>query len=244
MGKHYDVVYLAPHLDDAVLSCGGQIYDRVQAGEAVLVVTVMAGDPPVDLMNAYIAELHERWDVAGDATAMRRAEDIAAINLLGADFAHWTVPDCIYRGNPAYYLGDEAIFGQVHPDELRLISLLQASLAKLDTDMVIAPMAAGNHVDHQLVRAAAEAHLGRAVFYYEDYPYVQNAGSLAAVLANGQDWCTQLVGVSPAGYQQKVQAIAQYRSQLSTFFTDQTDLEAQVFGYMNRVGGERLWHLK
>ena len=40
----YHAIYLAPHLDDAVLSCGGQIFERTARGENVLVVTVMAGD--------------------------------------------------------------------------------------------------------------------------------------------------------------------------------------------------------
>ena len=41
MLKH---VYLSPHLDDAVLSCGGAIHRAGAAGEAVLVITVFAAE--------------------------------------------------------------------------------------------------------------------------------------------------------------------------------------------------------
>ncbi|MCB0027388.1 MAG: PIG-L family deacetylase, partial [Anaerolineales bacterium] len=60
MTMPYDAIYLAPHLDDAVLSCGGQIFDRVQAGQKILVLTIMAGEPAAGQMNDYIASLHSR----------------------------------------------------------------------------------------------------------------------------------------------------------------------------------------
>ena len=39
----------------------------------------------------------------------------------------------------------------------------------------------------------------------------------------------------------KIEAILAYRSQISTFFTDRADLEQQVIGYANSIGGERIW---
>ncbi len=49
------------------------------------------------------------------------------------------------------------------------------------------------------------------------------------------------ISVSEEALQAKIQAILAYRSQLSTFWTDQADLELQVFGYAHQVGGERMW---
>ena len=97
----YAAIYLAPHLDDAALSCGGQIARRTRAGERILIVTVMAGDPPTDVENDYIRSLHARWDLERDAAAQRRAEDSAACRILGADHLHWPIADCIYRLDPA-----------------------------------------------------------------------------------------------------------------------------------------------
>ena len=49
MTDFYPHVYLSPHLDDAVLSCGGLIHRQVVAGQRPLVVTIFAGTPPVDV---------------------------------------------------------------------------------------------------------------------------------------------------------------------------------------------------
>src|SRR3954449_7408206 len=100
----YDWIYLSPHLDDAALSCGGQIFAASQGGERVLIVTITAGNP-VGSVSSYAASLHSRWELV-DATEARRQEDLAACAILGAESLHWAVPDCIYRvdaqGNPFY----------------------------------------------------------------------------------------------------------------------------------------------
>jgi LmbE family N-acetylglucosaminyl deacetylase len=135
LNTFYDAIFLAPHLDDAALSCGGQISQRTRAGQRVLIVTVMAGDPPTDAENDYIRSLHARWELERDATAQRRAEDSAACAILGADFLHWPVPDCIYRLHPAtgapLYVSDDDIFGDVHPAEAPLAGEIARLLAAL-----------------------------------------------------------------------------------------------------------------
>ena len=85
--KPYQRNYLSPHLDDAALSCGGRIYQERQAGLAVLVLTLMAGDPPPEAAEtSFVAELHARWelDAASNPVAARRAEDKRALSLLDA----------------------------------------------------------------------------------------------------------------------------------------------------------------
>ncbi|MFQ5421191.1 MAG: PIG-L family deacetylase, partial [Anaerolineae bacterium] len=72
MKNFYDAIYLSPHLDDAALSCGGQIFTRTSAGESVLVVTVMAGDAPPGLSSPIVEELHGRWQLPEGTVARRR----------------------------------------------------------------------------------------------------------------------------------------------------------------------------
>ncbi len=244
----YHAIYLSPHLDDAALSCGGQIYQQTAAGRSVLVVTLMAGDPPAAELSAFARSLHQRWQLAADAVAARRAEDVAACRRLGADFLHWDVPDCVYRRYPHHYpAGDqplypsvEAIFGPLHPAEAGLVAELARRLASLPAcDRVIVPLTVGHHVDHQLTRAAAEAWPAHPpLAYYEEYPYVQYAGAPE----NGQQWLPEVIPLSPADLQARLEAIASYQSQLNTFFSSPADLEQQVSDYVQAVGGERLWH--
>ncbi len=243
----YAAIYLAPHLDDAALSCGGQIAQQTRAGKRVLIVTVMAGDPPTDAENDYIRSLHARWELERNATAQRRAEDIAACAILGADHLHWPIADCIYRLDPEtgrpIYVSDDDIFGDVHPAEQPLVAEIAGLLRTLPAaGQVYTPLTIGHHVDHLLVTEAAQLAFGDDLLYYEDYPYAQQAGKLAAVIGDpAQGWTPAVVELDAADLEAKVEAILAFRSQISTFFTDRTDLEQQVTGYAARVGGERLW---
>jgi LmbE family N-acetylglucosaminyl deacetylase len=243
----YDAIYLAPHLDDATLSCGGQIASRTRAGQRVLIVTVMAGDPPTDVENDYIRSLHARWKLERDAAAQRRAEDIAACTILGADYLHWSIPDCIYRLEPAdgapLYVSDDDIFGDVRPAEQPLVSEIARLLAELPAHSArYAPLTVGHHVDHLLVAAAARLAFGGGLLFYEDYPYAQQPGKLAAALSDPPlGWQPVVISLTSSDLVAKVDAILAFRSQLSTFFTDRADLERQVNGYATAVGGERVW---
>lgn len=246
MTTHYSTIYLSPHLDDATLSCGAHIYTQTQAGQRVLIVTVMAGDATAHI-SAYAQSLQERWELPQAASAGRRAEDLAACQILGADALHWAVPDCIYRVDPqtgaALYLSDDDIFGDVHQAEAALVDTVADLMATLPPcDRVVAPLTIGHHVDHLLVRTAAEQIFGEVLLYYEDYPYAQESEKRQRTLqTEGPSLQPQVVPVTPVALQAKIRAILAYRSQISTFWTDQADLEAQVYGYAKQAGGERLW---
>lgn len=251
MNDYYDAIYFSPHLDDVALSCGGQIYQRTQTGQQVLIISIAAGDPPDSTVSSYAQSLHERWELAADAVAARRAEDIIACQILGAKWLHWELPDCIYRYHPEtgvpFYRSDPDIFGEVHEAELPLIARLQTQMRSLPAHgEVIAPLTLGNHVDHTLTRLAAEAAFGvEQLWYYEDYPYAQQDGALTKILPAGHmGWEEKTIPIGEEALQAKYAAIEAFQSQLSTFFTDHEDLVQQVGGYVTRIGGERLWRQK
>ncbi len=248
MKPFYDSIYLSPHLDDAALSCGGQIFAQTTAGQSVLVVTVMAGDVPDGELSDFAAELHARWELGSEVTAVRRAEDAAACAVLGADFAHWDVPDCVYRrsaatGQPLYPTWPDVI-GAVHLDEAILIERLTENIIGLpDYGRLIAPLGVGRHADHQVTRLAAEQAAGGKLIYYEDYPYVAEAGALTAVIPDSDPhWQLTVIPLQEEDLAAKVEAIAAFVSQMSTFFEGHNDLVAQINAYAQQVGGERLWH--
>jgi LmbE family N-acetylglucosaminyl deacetylase len=245
----YNAIYLSPHLDDAALSCGGQIYERRQRGERVLIVTIAAGNAPAAPLSELAQLHHERWQLVADTVQKRREEDRVACQILGADFRHWSLPDCIYRRHPEtdrpLYTTLDAIFGPVHEAEEALMASLAQQMAELPpAETVIGPLTVGGHVDHQLTRQAAEICYGRSLTYYEDYPYVAMPGTLAQVIApDDPAWQSLVVPLSQAALRAKYRAIAAFASQLSSFFSDQADMEAQVGAYAAQVGGERLWRI-
>jgi LmbE family N-acetylglucosaminyl deacetylase len=239
-----DWIYLSPHLDDAALSCGGWIWETAKAGGQAAIWSLCAGDPPPGPLSAYAESLHERWETGREAVARRRAEDLCACRRLGAAARHFAIPDCIYRRSPLdgspLYNSDAAIFGRLDPLEAALAGSLRGELAAAlpAGANLVCPLGLGGHVDHQLVRAAAES-LGQPLWYYADYPYVLQEGPALERLSAGLRPLS--CPVSAGGLQAWAEAVACYRSQISTFWPDAAAMEAELHAYSRAYGGVRLW---
>jgi LmbE family N-acetylglucosaminyl deacetylase len=248
----YPHIYISPHLDDAILSCGGRIWQQAQIGERVLVATIFAGTPaPNASLSPFAQELHTRWGHLADAAIKRQDEDLAALAVLEAEAVHWAYTDCIYRqtaGGRFPYASEEALWGEVHPAEENLVAELAARLAALPLSQdgtVYAPLGVGHHVDHQIARSAAEAS-GCALTYYEDFPYAEDPQAVQVALAKMRGRA-ELVLLSEDALEAKITAVACYRSQLSTFWADAMEMAAAVRAFAERAGGgipaERYWLL-
>jgi len=250
-------VYLSPHLDDAVLSCGGTIYAQACRGERVLVVTVFAASPLDPDLTPFARELGERWGGAADPVAARRAEDCAALARLGARGLHLSYLDCVYRrhpdtGEPLYPTVDD-IFAEIHPAEATLADTLYHDLCRRLTAgcrlVLYAPLGAGHHVDHQLVRQVAvrlQAD-GAQVELYEDWPYADDATAVARALDGEQGrWRRRVSLLSEEALIAKANAVACYASQISTFWPDLEAMRRALREQAARVGagglGEGFWY--
>ncbi|MFN2135086.1 MAG: PIG-L deacetylase family protein [Candidatus Promineifilaceae bacterium] len=246
MQSEYDSIYLSPHLDDVALSCAGQVFMKSGADQNVLVVTVMAGDPPGST-SEFARSLHGRWQLERDVVASRRKEDEEAMRILGADLMHWPIPDCIYRSEPttgaALYNSNEAIFGTVSELERPLIIQIAERIRQLPPHgRLFTSLGVGNHVDHQITRLAAEM-VSPHVAYYEEYPYVIIPGALQRVVdAEDSTLVEEKLSLTDEAVQKRIEAIAAYRSQVSSFFRDRADLEQAIENYCRETGGERVWH--
>lgn len=248
--SRYAHVYLSPHLDDAALSCGGRIWLQAQAGERVLVVTVFAGCPaPQIQLSPFAQAMYGEWGLSADASAARQREDVAAMALLGAEPVHWPYADCIYRQTPDGrfpYDSEEALWGDVHPADESLVLELAVRFAELAVNpggTLYTPLTVGHHVDHQIVRRAAEAS-GHGLVYYEDYPYAQDLQALEAVVA-GDCYRPEPVLLSPEALEARISAIARYTSQVSFLWADADEMAAAVRAIAARTGdgtpAERYW---
>jgi LmbE family N-acetylglucosaminyl deacetylase len=252
----YDRLYLSPHLDDAVLSCGGRILQETARGERVLVVTVCAGDPPPGPLSDFAQSLHDRWNLPRNAPELRRAEDRAAVARLGAEALHLSVPDCIYRraerGGAPLYASVEAIFGPVHPFEwplsLDLAGLLGDYGPLRPQAVVYLPLGIGNHVDHQLTWRLADDWAGAHtnLRFYEDYPYAHDQ-ALVQRWVEGRAWLPELAWLEQADLERKWQAILEYHSQIGTFWASEIALAAALQEHAASVAegqglAERVWY--
>lgn len=229
-------LYLSPHLDDAVYSCGARMYTQVQACQPVRVVSCFTATPPNEYLTAFTRELKERWGDIDDINAVRRSEDIQASRLLGFSYQHLAYLDCVYRqggaDNAPLYPTVEHIFAEVHPAESGLAQEILSELQLHNQDwreaIIYAPLAAGHHVDHLLVRQAALLwqRQGAHVYFYEDYPYAGQAEVTQAALAPFPENSRSFESwpFDEAALQAKVQAAASYRTQISTFWHNMDEM--------------------
>jgi LmbE family N-acetylglucosaminyl deacetylase len=243
-------IYLSPHLDDVALSCGGRIWQQTRAGARVVVVTVFAAAPdPHTPLSSYARELHARWGQSAAAVQRRQEEDVQALALLGAEPLHWPYMDCIYRSIPGGgvpYASEDALWGEIDPSETGLIRELAVRITALwppSRGMLYVPLGAGRHVDHRIVRQAAER-AGRSLTYYEDFPYAEDRKAVKAAMTDS-GWKAELLPLSQEALEGKIAAIACYRSQISTFWGDRTHMAAAVRAFAQRTGdgtpAERYW---
>lgn len=147
------VLYLSPHLDDAALSAGLAILSLVRAGERVVVATVFS---------------------EGREASTRKAEDVAAISLLGAEPLHLGMLDFPERrGRPPSFRAlcierDE----RAEEVEVRAVTERVTELARaLSPRCVHFPLGVGGHVDHRVVHEARQAVPREQRRFYEDLPY-------------------------------------------------------------------------
>jgi LmbE family N-acetylglucosaminyl deacetylase len=249
------IIYLSPHLDDAVLSCGGLIRQQVISGAKVAVITVFAGQPPDHKISEYAASLHARWGSGADTVQERRREDQAAMRWLGGSARHLHYLDAIYRsdGDRFLYVSDQDLFGRLHPSEATLIDEVAGSVLRMlswEDSWIYAPLGVGNHVDHQLVAVASRRlieHTGRAIFY-EDYPYVERPGALTSRLEGFGEigWRPQIQTLATGCLQAKINAVTCYESQLTSLFGGPEEVETRVSAYARAVSpadalAERYW---
>jgi LmbE family N-acetylglucosaminyl deacetylase len=238
-------IYISPHFDDGVLSCGGLIWEQAGQGLPVEIWTICGGEPDGPLSDFALA-IHAIWQ-SGDGPetiAMRKQEDEAAAACVGADIVHFDFQDCIYRrARKGEYLYPESVFVAAHPQDARLpkrmASVLQSEL--LPGDIVVAPLALGGHIDHVLVRQAVEL-LGRPLRYYADIPYLLNYPDTLAPAVQELD--DEHFSISPSGIENWLAGIASYKSQISSLYRGEGTLDDAVRRYGEQQGGIRLWRAR
>jgi len=229
-------IYFSPHLDDAIYSCGGRIFRQRSHGEAVTVLNFLAGHPTEGRLTPFAQQYHNMWGNASDPIALRLGEDSRALGLWEVQAIYWGTSDAIYRkvNQEAVYPDLSALFGPPHPEDAKALMCFWKN-AWHDLGFVpeqvhlYAPLAAGNHVDHVLVREFAKwlKQQGWQVWFYEDFPHAYDTTTLQKALTEFGEvqWhCfTELIDVK-----EKVKAMCMYESQISMMFADREDMEKRV----------------
>ncbi len=164
------ILAVSPHLDDAAFSIGGMLAAHARGGGRVTIVTCFTATMPDPAGFALACQLDKGLGPEVDYMALRRAEDDAACAVIGARAIHLPLPEAPHRGYdsaPALFAGRHAGDGILPA----LAAALRDALEDSAADVVLGPLAIGDHVDHWLVRDALLA-AKPDVLLWEDWPYV------------------------------------------------------------------------
>ncbi|GCE21000.1 PIG-L deacetylase family protein [Dictyobacter kobayashii] len=247
--KHYRHIFLAPHLDDIVYSCGGTLGVQVSSGLRPLIISAFAGAPATNQELSPLAlQVIRDWGASDAQSAIRvmeerRKEDSAALDYLQADYLWLDHPEAIYRGNPGYYTSKEQLMGgEVHPSDRPLENELGKMLVELHDRLPdtawYAPLGIGRHIDHQIICSAVDrlVQRGAKVYFYEDFPYVQrDPGALEARIQElGSDFEYTLVEISEM-MPLKLEAADMYRSQIDSNFGSREAMHKAIDTYAKNI---------
>lgn len=178
------ILVLSPHLDDAVLSCSEHMREWRQSGSTVTVRTVFSSfRSPCLSPDARQCITELGFTTAVQYERKRRKEDVTALNALGIRSRVYDgLTDGGFRcheGNPTYGSFDNLFRGPIAPADLHLVADVSVRLRQSPVpDLAVVPLALGNHIDHRLVRMAAEAvYPASHIVYYADAPYLNKPSS-------------------------------------------------------------------
>lgn len=228
---------VSPHFDDAALSCGHWLTRHPRA----VVATVCSGKPGVGVPPC-------SWDAgsgfrsADDAANGRRAEDEAAMSVVGAQQRLLGFLDVEYRLAIGRQHEDPAIRGSFE-------RLLAASIGNLIDDLspeqCLAPLGL-HHTDHVATGRATRTALwdrpGCQAIAYADLPYAITfprtvTQKLEEIRAEG--WrIAECPMPLPSSVDPKRQMVSCYGSQLCLLRRSRRKWRAAL-----RLGAERFWQL-
>ncbi|MCG2620534.1 PIG-L family deacetylase [Arthrobacter sp. I2-34] len=198
-------LFLSPHLDDAVLSCGALLEAQSGRRELTVATVFTESEQPPHTRSARAFMRLASVEDAAELFEARRAEDRAVLRDLGAKDLHLGATDAIYRRRrqprigvkplghllpelvhryPTYRLN--IVGGRISRGDRSLMATLGGRIAELmeqtKAELIFCPLGVGRHVDHLVTRALGAAFPERVV-YYSDFPYNQSSGPDPAFVA-------------------------------------------------------------
>ena len=211
-------LFLSPHLDDVAFSCAEPMLCLARDGWEVIAATVFTASVAAPRGFALACQLDKGLAPEVDYMALRRAEDRACLERLGATSRHVALPEAPHRG----YDDVAALFGDVRDDDPAprdAAGALGALLDALDPDVCAVPLGVGGHVDHRVVVGCVAARMraepSRTWLRYAEEPYSTRRPAELEALVGGLPDAVPLRLPSRAGTRRRaLDAIEAYATQL------------------------------
>ena len=219
MSDRRTALLLSPHLDDAAFSCGGIAAGLAAAGWRVVVATAFTRSVHPATGFALACQRDKGLSDAVDYMALRRGEDGAACERLGAEAAWLDLLEAPHRG----YDSAPALFAAPHDDDDvggALAGAIGGCLERFAPALVLAPQGCGGHVDHlQLCAALLDCGHAGPTGFYRDTPYViRDPGARPCAQVAEMALSDLVVPLDSEALGRKQSACGAYRSQLGFQF--------------------------
>lgn len=220
-------LFISPHLDDAVLSCGALIDALVENHNNVTVATLFGGKKDNILYSKLAKNLHESWNIkqASRIAEIRQKEDLQALDLLGAKAIHFDMLDCIYRTDSKGYLlydydnFDCILSYKISPRDItvfKLTSIFKKCLTLSDYSTIYAPLGAGGHIDHIQSRYLGEFlfNMGKNVIFYSDFYAIDKKELTKSFLLSNLNFTKFHIKLKEKNINAHISAVQKYTSQV------------------------------
>lgn len=190
--KKIRCLFISPHLDDAILSCGGLIFYLNERKVPVTIMNVFSeGATKPYTLSARVHLYLTNHKSAKDLYRERRKEDKFVLGKLGLKSINLGFIEALYRkrkvGRVRLILGrilPEIIhvyrtyhFGILSGDiskekllEEKISGKLRTQIGGHKNTLIFCPLGLGVHVDHILVRQACSNNFEKLIYWY-DFPY-------------------------------------------------------------------------
>lgn len=239
-----NLLFISPHLDDAVLSCGGLINIKSSLEQVYIkVVSIFAGLPLPEELSRTAKEFHQDCGLVDNAVEIRKNEDLKAANILGFKSVHFNLLECLYRQNKEgkhLYNSTNEIFTNIIRESTEFLSTIEYMIeTHIDLNVfteIYIPIALGNHIDHYIVRHVLEKIIKKRkieskIVYYEDMPYAFNLDNPLTMDVNFFHYLCKLRTID---FNKKIEAIYAYESQVKMLWTDKENIinNYQNFSYL------------
>lgn len=229
-GAYKRHVFLSPHPDDVIWSCGGLIDLLSKNRHQIVIVTVFDGEPttlppqtPLDV-----------WRTIARPRLRRMENENVIARLKAEHFSLEFVDGALRNDGTAFTYTLETLFHSP-VGEQALETAIRQRLENIlrPGDLIHAPLASGNHLDHQIVRSAVSGRMDQQIAYYDDFPYLK---------AEGLDYTPVYQSVDIRAW---IELATLYRSQVRALFGTLSDFKsalvkrAEEFGRL--AGGNVRW---
>lgn len=242
-----ECLFLSPHLDDAVLSCGA-LMEALTDHCSLTVATIFTMDGPTPHTRA--AKSFMRQCSATNTTAFfsaRRAEDQEVLKGFDASHLHLGIADALYRRRevswptvrrlgralpelvhryPTYRY--DIAKGRVARGDRSLIAELTRQVHELlkrtNAQILFCPIGVGRHVDHLIARTVGQQYPDQ-VIYYSDFPYNQSFAADPKFINRQRlsSW------VWNQGIAEKIPRIRGYKTQVDALFPDGIPIAPEIY---------------